>query len=280
MTTWGVTMMKDEEDVAYHTVMHMADEGFAGIIVADNRSSDGTRGCLERAAEDAIEVGCHVEIVDDDEPGYYQSKKMTELARLAGEKFEADWIVPFDADELWYTHGDRLALELDKLSDNTMIVQFRLWNHFATALDDEDEANPFRRMQWVHSEVGALPKVAVRWRDDLTIAQGNHSARYADGIIAYDIFSSTPFFELRHFPYRSYEQFRRKSMNGAQAYAATDLDEDAGAHWRQYGTILDKYGDRGLRDVYEEWFWFLAPVNSGMIHSPAPFRRFTEPPAA
>jgi hypothetical protein len=42
-----------------------------------------------------------VHVVTDREPAYFQAAKMTRLARAAA-RAGADWVVPFDADELWF----------------------------------------------------------------------------------------------------------------------------------------------------------------------------------
>lgn len=275
---WGVSMFRDEADVAYHTILHMAEEGLAGIIVADNLSSDGTRHELVRARRE-VAATCAVFIRDDPEPGYYQSDKMTALAAQAGE-LGADWIVPFDADELWYGQ-DRVARILDSLPEEYLVATAALFNHFPTSIDTPHD-NPFRRIEWRQRQPGALPKVAFRWRQDARILQGNHDVEYAGGRRTAHL-AHLPALELRHFPYRSYEQFRRKAVTGAAAYAATDLPLSEGAHWRQYGAILDRHGDDGplgLRTVFERYFCLAAPVEEGMVHDPAPFRRWpqhTEP---
>jgi glycosyltransferase involved in cell wall biosynthesis len=258
-------MMKDEVDVAYHVVSHLASEGIDLIIVADNGSTDGTRDELERAREDAERHSdCEVQILDDDEVGYYQAKKMTHLVQVAGLQ-GAEWVVPFDADELWYYPGGKLADALSGCDGG--IIRADLYNHFSTALDSEDE-NPFTRMQWRQREKGALPKVAVRWNPNIQIHQGNHDASWWLGEVRGGL-------ELRHFPWRSWEHLLRKVRNGSRAYAATDLDPDMGAHWRTYAQLIEANGEQEFREqVYEKYFWFFSPLDEGLLHDPAPFRRW------
>ncbi len=269
---WGVSMMRDEADVAYHTVRHLAGEGLDGIIVADNLSGDATRAELERARTDLAngtpwERACELIIVEDDEPGYYQSAKMTALAATAAKEHGAKWIVPFDADELWYTRGDRLGIVLGALGSYVAGVQALLYNHFPSSIDPPG-VNPFETIQWRQRVAGALPKVAFRWTPDIVILQGNHAIAGASGMI------SRGSVELRHFPYRTFDQFCHKAQMGAAAYAATDLPASEGAHWREYGAILERHGVSALREVYERWFWFLAPVEGGLVLDPAPFCRW------
>lgn len=253
--------MKDEVDVAYHTVIHLAEEACDGIIVADNNSTDGTREELERAKHDAP---CPVYIEDDPEVGYYQSAKMTRLAGLAADR-GASWIVPFDADEIWYAEhaiGDVLR----SFGQQIGVAHAALYNHFRTGLDLEVPI-PFQSMIWRQPDPGALPKVAFRYQRSITIHQGNHGVDGTRG-------STIGGLEIRHFPYRSWDHFKRKAENGARAYAATDMDHTQGAHWRGYGQILERHGEGALKEVYDRYFEFLSPVNEGMVEDPAPFRRF------
>lgn len=192
---------------------------------------------------------------------------MSALAADAAQR-GASWIVPFDADELWFAHSDRLVDALTALPLNVSTVEAGLYNHFPTALDTDDPS-PFRSIVYRQANAGALPKVAFRWQYGAVIGQGNHSVTLpTEGVrVGGDV-------EIRHFPYRSAEHFRRKAINGLQAYRATDLPEHEGAHWRQYGEILERHGADALDEVFRTWFWFLAPCNAGMVLDPAPFCRW------
>jgi hypothetical protein len=258
---WCVSMMRDEADVAVDVVTHLAEEGVDGIIVADNLSADGTGDILRD-----LDLPCQLLVIDDTEPGYYQSDKMTRLAHQAHD-LGAEWIVPFDADELWCARSDGLARALRLLPDRVTVAEASLLNHFATALDSDDPC-PLRSMQWRQRDPAPLPKVAVRWAPHLCIHQGNHGAdRDGDRAVG-DL-------EVRHFPYRSFDQFLRKARNGAAAYAATDLPADQGAHWRQYGALIDSQGEDAFRsEVWERYYWFFSPTDAGLVYDPAPFLRW------
>lgn len=261
MATAGIAMVKDESDVVAGTVMHIADE-VDFLIIADNGSIDGTREILAELEDDLP-----LTVLDDPERGYFQSQKMSSLASLAADE-GAEWIVPFDADELWV--GEHRIADMLAVCDRS-IVFAALFNHFATAVDPDDP-DPFRQIVHRQPSPGALPKVAFRWRDGAVIHQGNHGVtlpgenpRPADWEL-----------EIRHFPYRSAEQFVRKARNGAAAYAATDLPRNVGQHWREYGELLERHGESALEDVYREHFWFLAPSLSGLVHDPAPYMRWRQ----
>lgn len=251
-------MVRDEADVIEGTLRHMAGE-VDWLLVADNGSTDGTRDLLDKLADELP-----LTVIDDPEPAYYQSQKMSALAEQAAAS-GATWIVPFDADELWLAE-DRLRNVLRQCPYQAATAQ--LFNHFATAIDPEGD-DPFRTIVWRQRDAAPLPKVAFRWEPGAVIRQGNHSV---------DLPSSAStvagLIQIRHFPYRSADQFIRKARNGADAYRATDLPVTEGAHWRAYGDLLDRYGEDTLGDVYREHFWFLSPTDSDLVLDPAPYRRW------
>lgn len=248
MTVAAISMVRDEEDIIRSTVEHMLTQVDV-VIVADNRSVDGTREIL-----DSLDVV----VIDDPERGYFQSRKMTELAHFARTEFGADWAVPFDADEWWYSPHGRIADILEDVGA-WPIVTAELYDHVATGLDPAGD--PIDVMGWRRRKPGALPKVACRTAPDLVIEQGNHGARYDAPA------PTTPGLVVRHFPYRSPEQFARKAINGAEAYAATDLPEDTGRHWREYGRIAKTSGVEALHDVFRRWFWVAEPGDD-LIYDP------------
>lgn len=258
MTAFGVSMVKDEADVIVGTLTHLADE-LDHLLVADNGSTDGTREILAE-----LEDHLPLTVVDDPDPAYHQSTKMSALAAQAAGA-GADWIIPFDADELWLDHVDRIRIVLAEVQHR--IVYADLLNHFPTAVDPDDP-DPFRSIVWRKPAPAPLPKVAFRWEPGAIIHQGNH------GVTLPSNPAGTNALEIRHFPYRSAEQFVRKARNGAAAYRATDLPLTEGAHWRQYGDLLDRFGPSALEDVFRTWFWHLAPVEAGMILDPAPYARW------
>lgn len=236
MTTFAIAMVRDEADIIATTVTHMLEQ-CDEVIVADNNSVDGTREILEALP---------VTVVDDPEVAYHQSAKMSRLAELALEK-GADWVVPFDADEVWTCRWGRIADVLGQHTPDHGIVTAELYDHVCSGFDNPDIASPVARINWRRTTKLPLPKVACRTAPGLVIEQGNHFARYP---IPARI-TAAPAFVVHHYPYRSVEQVIRKVRNGAQAYAASNLPEDMGAHWRQWG----KFTDEQIAELFHKWYW-------------------------
>lgn len=264
MNVWGISMVKDESDVIEGTVRHMADE-VDYLLVADNLSTDGTRGILDKLADELRDEqgNPRLTVVDDPDPAYEQSRKMTALAEKAAAD-GAQWILPFDADELWVA-PDRISTVLAGL--DCSIAYGALFNHLRTAVD-EDDPDPFRSMVWRQREPMQMPKVAFRWEPGCVIHQGNHAVTRPSGGVG------VPALEIRHFPVRSAEQFARKSINGSRAYQATSLHEVEGAHWRAYGRLYKQGGEKLLHDVFRQHWWYLSPVDAGLVYDPATYRRW------
>lgn len=255
MTVIGISLAKNNIDIIGVGIEHMLTQ-VDHVIVSDNNSTDGARELLTKYP---------ITILDDPEPGYFQSRKMTALAKVA-RNMGADWVVPFDSDEIWYSPFGTIKEVLGDISPQWLIAPADLYDHVTSTEDDPEELNPVKRIGWRRSYKGVLPKVACRWREDLVIEQGNHSARYDGGST-----NQNGLLVIRHYPYRSTDQFIRKVRDGVAAYAATDLPESSGAHWKDYGRILDSMGEAGIEQVYNTWFHLDAPETlDGVIYDPAP----------
>ncbi len=254
-------MVKDEEDVIERTLWHVAGQGADAIVLYDNGSTDATRGILNRLAGEGL-GRCSLEVYTDWEVAYYQSRKMTELATYAGENLAASWVWPFDADEVWTWPAGTIREALAETQ--ALVVSATLVNHYETSLDEED-GHPFDRMQWRSKVPLGLPKIVSRWVPGLTIEMGNHAVGGAlSRIPPVDLG-----FIIHHYPYRSPEQFVRKARNGAAAYAASDLNEHTGRHWREYGAALEEHGAAALEQHYIRHFVYPDPVAADLVHDPA-----------
>lgn len=286
MTTVGLMRCKDEQDIIETTIRHLATQ-VDEILVADNLSSDGTRDILDDLARELPMV-----VVDDPDPAYYQSAKMTALAMRALDRGHA-WGLFVDADEAWRTNDFRPVKDwIDGHSPDVQVIQARLYHHIPGVLDEpascwtcggtrqgvlvggwgaaacdgcggKVEPNAFRRIRWRKRAYGDLPKVAARLRPDLVVQPGNH------GVTTRGTALTVEGLTVHHFSWRSPEQFLRKMRNGDAAYAATvGIPEGIGKHWRGWS----ERSDDAITSTFWHSFWSADPAaDDSLTEDPAPF---------
>lgn len=216
---WAVGIVRDEADIVGTVVANLIAQGVERVVVADNGSTDGTGAVLARCARDMP-----VTVLADRLVGYYQAEKTTLLARAAA-RAGAGWVLPFDADEVWRAPGSTLADWLTAC--DAAVVQAPVYNHLPTEDDAVAVVDPVARLRWRKEAPNRLHKVVFRAHPRARLEQGNHGVARRGRRV--------PGLEVRHYPYRSFEQFVRKVRQGSAAYAATDLPAEMGKHWRGLG---------------------------------------------
>lgn len=249
-------LVKDEVDVLQDSLpwlLSQVDE----VIVMDNLSMDGTSQLLaEIAKHDPLVV------IDDHEVAYLQSAKTTAMAQMALERGH-DWVIPCDADELWHT-GDFRPIKhwLGGLAPDITSVTANLYNHLPTNTDNPEFASPVERIGWRQRDHAPLPKVCARTNPLLVVDPGNHSVSGIGGTQGGTL-------NIRHYSWRSPEQYVRKIVNGAAAYAAagTLVAQNLGDHWRMW-----QGRDEAEIDAhYHRWFVQENPdENASLIYDPFP----------
>lgn len=233
----AISVVRDEADIVEATVRQMASQ-VDFLIVADNRSVDGTREILDALADELP-----LTVIDEPQKGHYQSQVMTALAGMGADR-GAEWLVPFDGDEWFRSEEGRIADVLPESSKPVVFVPS--YTHVATAEDDLREPDPTKRMKWRKHERDKRPKSACRALTGLTINAGNHTVSYGRGRPGWTVGR----FRIHHFQWRSPEHFERKVRNGAAALAAAGYEDRVCFHWREYGAILREDGPDALRRVY------------------------------
>lgn len=262
MLTIGVSMMKNEIDLAVDIAQHMLEQ-VDQVWIMDNGSTDGTGKALRNIRSKRLII------LDDPIQAYYQSAKMTRLANMAWQasSYQDCWIVPFDGDEWWESADDCLTVA-DVLNGQSergfRLVSAKLYDYRCTSRDIESAGSPIDRMVWRTRQPAPLPKVAVRWSEDCLIQQGNHGA----------IVPGNPEFMpadliIRHYPWRSAEHMARKAAQGKKAYDMTDLPDDLGQHWREYGAHYERGGLAAIKTIFDTWFYSDDPASDDLVLDPA-----------
>jgi len=236
-----VTMVKDEEDVIHSCLSASYRSGFRKFVVADNGSVDATQAEIRRFAQDHPDATTFV--VSDPVVGYYQDIKTMALVNYAATVFEGlgtpiRWAFPMDADEALRAFADgatlREMVDAADSQDARMIVF--AWSHAASpeplrCVDPSrslDEAFPLR------STLGRniVRKCAFRIGDGTTVEVGAHFIRNCARREADMLIAAEHGFAMVHYPVRSIEQAKRKTINGYKALEAASGLEKMGGHWR------------------------------------------------
>lgn len=209
---WGIAMVKNEADIIETTAKHLLAEGVDQLLIADNGSTDGTLEILCNLAQTLP-----VTILIDNEPAYYQAEKMTWLADQA-HQHGATWVVPFDADELWFGLNGNLAQTLGRSSSSYMSAT--LFNQF-----------PQENGAWL-TDIVAHPNGKVCFKPDglLSLNMGNHS-------VAGILMPSEGQIAILHRPWRSFEQFEQKVRQGTKSLELATLPAEKGWHWRALNNL-------------------------------------------
>ncbi|WP_129591562.1 glycosyltransferase family 2 protein [Actinomyces sp. oral taxon 897] len=221
-SVWAVTMVRDEKDILPSVITHLLDQGVDHVLVADNLSQDGTYEYLR----DLARRDPRVHVGRDTTVAYYQSAKMSYLARAAW-RAGADWVVPFDADELWFAREGSLTHYLRGLDADVVGADW-----YDMVLLDDGPVGPTSSFL-LDTTPNPLGKVAFRSHPLALLEIGNHGVARV-GTWAQDGLA------VAHARYRSQEQVARKFRQGAQALAATGLDSHYGGHWRQGAQASDE----------------------------------------
>ena len=216
---WGVTMVRNEQDIVVPCLKHLLAQGVDHLLVADNLSDDDTPALLEQlAASDR-----RIHLARDIEPAYFQAEKMTHLARSA-QRAGADWIIPFDADEFWFAEeGSLREFFVRATADPSTPKTIRALLH--DTIPTETTAVPPTQATYVMDSTWTPPgKVAYRAHRLALLTMGNHGVKRVGGLGSG--------LRIAHLLYRSPEQIARKARKGAEAVARANGPDYVGAHWR------------------------------------------------
>ena len=243
-------MVRDEVDIIAATIEYHLAQGFDRILVTDNASIDGTREVLDEYARVAP-----VTVWDDPEHRKQQAQVVTRMARLARVQFGADWVVNSDADEFVVpripgrTSADIIRSWPKRIVSTTVPVVnlvgpvAKSGGGLMTRMLWRDERSP---EQLRAAGVGAhpTPNAIHVGHAGVDVRQGNHFT----SLLSRGAPPDGPGIEVLHVPWRSWEQFERKTINAGRGYEANPRLRPSPNHhgmrdWRRWqaGRLLPFY---------------------------------------
>lgn len=237
----GLCMARNEEAIIGQVIDHLYANGVDRIIIEDGHSTDLTYAI-------AVEHGATV--IRETDRAYDQAARMT---RLAAEWCDPDdWVIPFDADEFWYSD---LGTIRQALTDcDAVKCAARMWLH----------------RDWDHRAIDPkpLPKMAFRYQTGAQIAFGNHSVSIP-GHERYGILN------IREWQYRSLEHLREKVAKQRELLDNTPgMDRMFGSHKNHLVGMTDsELGDEWVRMQAGDWTFdpipsLSSPPSTGRISLP------------
>jgi hypothetical protein len=243
-----VMMIRDEADIIRPNLEHHYMLGFRNFVILLNACHDETPALV--AAFQAEHPDALVCAITDPVEGYYQAAKTqaaVEFARVycPGVRRPVSWCFIIDADEfitVEAAHGVHGLIEAAEKTGKDFIG-FHLCNATSSSeLDYRPNSNPYAHFDVACGSHGYInAKNAFLLDCDVTVKMGNHSLFYKGITMDRGLVAGEHGSHMIHLPYRSVAQLESKIINGGRAYAATDMDQRVGWHWRElYQRFLDE----------------------------------------
>ncbi len=217
-------LVRDEERILRdHLDYHLA-RGVDFFLVCDHLSSDSTPDVLQEYATRGV-----LAFQRETEPGYYQAKWVTRMARDAALHHGAQWVLHSDADEFWVpAEGDSIRPGLAAVRPKAGII--KVPRHDFLCPWELESPGPRVLISRELPAEAPIPKVLHRADPEVVIEQGNHGATSPNLRVS----TSVQPLVIFHYPHRGRAQFTQKIAMGGQAYQlAPDLPPDIGHQWRK-----------------------------------------------
>jgi hypothetical protein len=237
-----LTMIKDEEDIIFENLVWHFSIGFRKFVIVDNLSTDRTSELVNNFIKLTGDQAA-VFVIRDPVVAHIQSRIITGGYHFIRSVWpEVKWVFPVDGDEFW-TPKVKLRDILQKLPSDIGVLS--VGQIIYQAADDFDkfpaEAKFYEKIHYRTTKyyTANFPKVAVRVKPNVIIAQGNHSAvveNYAS-VLRYGAANNLGL-DMVTYPHRSPLQTMHKYNNGMKANLLGKkqglLGSDIGTHWDSF----------------------------------------------
>ncbi|MGN0062219.1 MAG: glycosyltransferase family 2 protein [Alloprevotella sp.] len=226
----GMTLLvKNEADILETNLRFHRAMGVDFFIVTDNNSTDATPEIIERYQQ----KGWIKAYIRETDSGYEQKKWVDRMTWMEKRKYDADWIINADADELWYAPSGSLKHEMAAAGlHNVLRCQplnvypeegkpLQEWNRVIRQVEDAERFNLSRFTIFSRQR----PKVAHRAAGYIQISFGNHK------VTMFPFCRKTADIRIYHYNCRGKDKFMEKAINGGKELE-THQGKHGGRHWR------------------------------------------------
>lgn len=225
-------LVKNEEELLEMNLRFHKAMGVDGFIITDNNSTDGTAGIIEKYKS----KGWVLDSIFDDSEGYAQVKLVNRMIEIARDRFEADWIINADADELWYCDSHNIKTVLANSRAN--VIKCPIYNIYPEE-NNEFWMNKYKVSKYIVDDskydVGKfslyapqIGKVIHRAKDYVLISEGNHNVEMKN-----KSYQENVGIKIFHYNIRKKEQFINKMVGGGREIAKGSIHK-GGNHWRYF----------------------------------------------
>jgi len=240
-------LVRDEVDIIDENIKYHLENGVDMIVVIDNGSKDGTRDILDKYVKKGV---LFYEV--EDNHTFEQDKWVTRLIGIALKKYNATHVINCDADEFWTSKYGNLKRSI---AENYFadIIKVGVRN-FLPPISKKSKGFRSKDFKYYVAKTVLCPgEVEKRISGDLlryeypekiitsrkitSIGYGNDSVN--SKVPIKEVKSESIF--IRHYPIRSYSQFRGKVINGGSSYRKNPTKNPSiGWHWKRWYDIYEK----------------------------------------
>lgn len=250
---FSISMVKNEMDIIESFVRYNVNY-LDGMILLDNFSTDKTLEILQSLKNEGLPIF----VIEDDTMDFDKVKKINNLLHRAVDEFNADIVVPLDADEfLLSSNGGNPRKYLETLeSPNYYVAKWKVYvPDFSKNTDEKfiprriTLARDDTTRDWHTNYKVIIPRELVK-QYGIQLTRGSHSIVIPQEHQELLKRVVNPDLRIAHFPIRSKEQTVSKVTVGwLNAISSVEKKPNDSFHWKRIFNQLKKQEDIDEEDV-------------------------------